>query len=364
MPHHRPKHPIMPRIDQQLSQLIQFNRPARAWHMPVMAGIAASLPIFLAASIGRWQDGLIASLGAMVFLNLPYQGSFLFRMVQLLACSFGFVACFSLGFIAQVVPVMTLPLLGFIGFWVAVFGRYFRLAPPAGVFMIISAALGMFLPSQVHQMPYFIGVLSLGCLLSGMIACVYTLVLMYQQRDHSSAPSFGYADDMIVNSSIVAVAIVLSVAIALMLDLPRPYWAAASCFVIITGISFQSIWIKQLQRLIGTALGMLVAWWILSLNLSAWGVALAVMALVMIIETLVVRNYALAIVFVTPMTLLIAENGQIIETDHMQIILARFWDTLIGCLVGLVGGFVIHSPRLRPKLSAIDHSIRRRLHIL
>ena len=71
------------------------------WHMLVMAGIAASLPIFLAASIGRWQDGLIASLGAMVFLNLPYQGSFLFRMVQLLACSFGFVACFSLGFIAK-----------------------------------------------------------------------------------------------------------------------------------------------------------------------------------------------------------------------------------------------------------------------
>ena len=230
--------------------------------------------------------------------------------------------------------------------------------------MIISAALGIFLPAQVHQMPYLIGVLSLGCFVSGMIACVYTLVLMYQQRDHSSAPSFGYADDMIVNSSIVALAIVLSVAIALMLGLPRPYWATASCFVIINGISFQSIWIKQLQRLIGTALGMLVAWWVLSLDLSAWGVALAVMALVMIIETLVVRNYALAIVFVTSMTLLIAENGQILETDHMQIILARFWDTLIGCLVWLVGGFVIHSPRLRPKLSAIDHSIRRRLHIV
>ena len=67
MPHHRPKHPIMPRIDQQLSQLLQFNRPARAWHMPVMAGIAASLPIFLAASISRWQDGLIASLGRWCF---------------------------------------------------------------------------------------------------------------------------------------------------------------------------------------------------------------------------------------------------------------------------------------------------------
>ncbi len=37
------------------------------WHMPVMAGIAASLPIFLAASISRWQDGLIASLGRWCF---------------------------------------------------------------------------------------------------------------------------------------------------------------------------------------------------------------------------------------------------------------------------------------------------------
>lgn len=37
------------------------------WHMLVMAGIAASLPIFLAASISRWQDGLIASLGRWCF---------------------------------------------------------------------------------------------------------------------------------------------------------------------------------------------------------------------------------------------------------------------------------------------------------
>ena len=51
---------------------------------------------------------------------------------------------------------------------------------------------------------------------------------------------------------------------------------------------------RQLQRVLGTAIGMLFAWWLLSLPLDAWRIAMAlVILLVFVIESLVVRHYGL-----------------------------------------------------------------------
>lgn len=350
-------------LRQQLSELITFNHHTRPWHMPIMAAISVSFPIFLAAYLGQLPYGLTASLGAMVFLNLPYQGSFLFRMMQILACSFGFVACFSLGVMTHLLPILTLPFIGFVSFWVALFTRYYRLSPPAGVFMIMSASIGLFIPIESMQIPFYVGLIALGCLFSGMIACLYTLITMYQKHDFIAVKPFYYHDDMLVDSTVVALTMVLATATALALDMPRPYWVTASCFVIITGMTFRSMWTKQIQRIIGTAFGMITAWCLLSLNLNPWGIAIAIMLLVATIETLIVRNYALAIIFVTPMTLLIAESGQHANGEHLPIILARFWDTLVGCTIGVIGGLVMHNHRIRPKLHQLDCHLRNKFHI-
>lgn len=74
------------------------------------------------------------------------------------------------------------------------------------------------------------------------------------------------------------------------------------------------------------------------------------MVLTFIVETAVVRHYGFATIFITPLTLLLAEAGTLGQGVPAHLIEARFYDTVLGCAVGLVGGVCLHSPRFRAVL--------------
>lgn len=344
----------------EVKHLVTFNYHPRPWHMPLMAAIALSFPIVLGAYFGQLAIGLLASLGSMVFLNLPYEGTLLFRLTQVLACSFGYVACFAVGLIAHMVPILTLPLVFFVTFWVALFSRYFRLLPPAGVFILMATAIALFMPIPPAQVPFYVGLIAFGCLFSGIVASVYSLVLL-AKNPTVKPPVFKYQQDMLTDSVLIALISSLSLAVALWLNMPRPYWVLVSCYVVIIGMTFRSMWMRQVQRIVGTAVGMLVAWLILWLNPTAWGVAATMFGLVFLIETLVMRNYAFAAVFITPLTILMAEysNPTLYTLNasmaiHEAVILSRFLDTALGCVIGMLGGVVMHSTYFRPKFQALE----------
>ena len=101
------------------------------------------------------------------------------------------------------------------------------------------------------------------------------------------------------------------------------------------------------QNGVATAAGMLLAWGLLSLPLDPWRIALLVILLAFTIETLVVRHYGLAVIFITPLTLLLAEAATLGHAPLAELIESRFTDTLLGCVVGLVGGVCLHSARFR-----------------
>ena len=66
-----------------------------------------------------------------------------------------------------------------------------------------------------------------------------------------------------------------------------------------------------------------------------------------VIETAVVRHYGFAAIFITPMTILLAEASTLGHGSSAALIEARFYDTVLGCLVGFAGAACLHSPRFR-----------------
>lgn len=73
------------------------------------------------------------------------------------------------------------------------------------------------------------------------------------------------------------------------------------------------------------------------------------MVLAFLVESLVVRHYGLAAVFITPLTILLADAA-VLGTGESAVdalVRARFVDTALGCVVGLAGGICLHNPRLR-----------------
>lgn len=343
-------------IDGELDHLLTVNRSKRPWHMPIIAAIAISFPVFVGAYFDTLSSGIKASLGAMVILNLPLVGNLPYRLVTLMAWGFAMSLCFAFGLVAQQVPILRLPIFMLMAFGVVIFGRYYRQPPPAGLFVMMAGAIALFIPLPLEQIMSATGLVMLGSGFALIMGLLYSLFLL-ATRPATPTPTYSYEPDTISESIIVAGFVSLALLIALMLNMSNPYWAAVSCFLIIQGIHLRTMWIKQFHRLLGTLVGVGLASWMLSWNLSIWGIALAILAMMLCIESLIDRHYGLAVIFITPLTIFIAEYGSglpLTSTAYEEITHTRMLDTLLGCLVGISGGVVIHSTNLRVPLRRIE----------
>lgn len=87
------------------------------------------------------------------------------------------------------------------------------------------------------------------------------------------------------------------------------------------------------ERIVGTLLGVLVAAPLLALGLPVWARVGVVVLLQFLAELYTARNYSLALLFVTPLALLLATLGH--PGPAGPLLLARAVETVLGALIGL-----------------------------
>ncbi len=331
----------------ELLHLTTIHASDRRWQMPLAASLASGLPLLVGAYFGRMDYGLISSLGGLVFLYLS-ETSLSHRMVSLMTCAFGMITSYFLGVLSHLMPPLMTPMLTFTAILVTMVCRFYNITPPGSFFFIMVAAIGAVAPSNVMDVPLKVGLFAMGCMLSCMIAFLYSLYMLRlkQPRPVSPLPHPTF-DFVIFDSIVIGVLVGISLALAQLLNLPQPYWVPVTCAAVIQGVSMRAVWNKQLQRVVGTAMGLLLAWGLLSTPLNNWQISLVIMGLTFLVETFVVRHYALAAVFITPMSILLVEVATLGHASPAILIRARFFDTILGCLIGLVGGVCLHSTRFR-----------------
>lgn len=331
----------------ELLHLTTINASDRLWQMPFAAALASGLPLLIGAYFDRMDYGLISSLGGLVFLYLP-NTPMSHRMVSLMACAFGMVACYALGVMSHFFPPMMMWVLMFIAILVTMVCRFYRLGQPGSLFFVMTASIGAYSPGDVLQVPLKVGLLTMGCLLACLIAFFYSVYILRLQAPKPVAPLPPARFDFVVfDSVVIGVFVGISLALAQALELERAYWVPVSCLAVMQGASLRAVWNKQLQRIMGTGIGLLVSWGVLMLPLDKWSISVMMMLLAFVIEIVVVRHYGFAIIFITPLTLLLAEAATLGHSSPALLIQARFFDTVLGCVVGLVGGVCLHSPRFR-----------------
>ncbi|MDR0529620.1 MAG: FUSC family protein [Zoogloeaceae bacterium] len=336
-------------LQKEWLSLFKVNPSDRPWQMPFAAALSVGLPLMVGAFFGHMDYGLISSLGGLVFLHLP-ETPLYHRMICLIACAFAMSASYALGLISHFLPITVLLSLTFLSIVTLMLCRFYRLGPPGSAFFIMAAAIGAYSPSEILDIPLKTGLITLGCLLAVFIAFVYSLVTLRTRPVKPIAPLPAATFDFVVfDSVIIGSCVGLSLLLAWFLGLEKAYWIPISCLAIIQDVSVRTMWTKQFHRILGTGVGLFVAWGLLSLPFSAWGLCFVMMTLSFLVETIVVRHYGAAAVFITPMTILLADAAILPQTPQMvdTLVMARFWDTVVGCLVGLVGGFCLHSARFR-----------------
>jgi uncharacterized membrane protein YccC len=333
----------------ELRGLITIQASDRAWQMPVAAALASGLPLVIGAYLDRMNWGMVSSLGGLVFLYLPATPLY-HRMVMLMACAFALVGCYTLGIMSHFVPVLMMPALVFTTILVAMVTRFYALSPPGSLVFMVAASIGAYSSvDTIEQLPMMVGLIAMGALLACLIGFFYSLYMLRRHDPRPVAPlPVPTFDFVVVDSVVIGVFVGISLVIAQALNLERAYWVPISCVAVLQGASLRAVWDRQLHRIIGTGLGLMLAWGLLLLPMNNWIMALTMMVLTFVIESTVVRHYAVAATFMTPLTIMLAEaatQGRPIAPTVL--IEARFYDTVLGCLVGLAGGVCIHSPRFR-----------------
>ncbi|WP_226347093.1 FUSC family protein [Agilicoccus flavus] len=145
-----------------------------------------------------------------------------------------------------------------------------------------------------------------------------------------------WPSEILLVAARVALASLVAGAIALALGGSHVYWAAAfATLVLHQGGTRESQIVRALQRLAGTAVGLLLFAALTALDPQGWALVLVVAGLQFVVELLIVRNYGFAVVAITPLALTIGSHAAA-RSDPGSLVVERGLDTVLAVTVALV----------------------------
>ncbi|RZA09190.1 MAG: FUSC family protein [Moraxellaceae bacterium] len=326
-----------------IKSLLVLNKPNRPWHVALVATIGMAIPALLGVYFDQMANAILACVGSMVILYIP-RTSIPHRMVTIAVCSFGLLACFTFGlgsgfsiYTSALTLVFTTLLTDFIC-------RYYSIPAPANFFFIFLAALGCTLPFNIELIPMRIGLVAMGCMLACMLAFFYSLCVNMPALSPVATVEKNSVN-IALQSTVMGLFVGGAYLLAELIGLNKPYWVPISCAAIMQGANLKLVVQRKIHRVVGTALGMVLAWFIFSQSLHGWSFAFAIIILFFIVEILVTHHYGLAVIFITPLTMLFAE-GSASRVLHESLVVTRMGDIALGSLIGFIGGWVMHHPKI------------------
>jgi uncharacterized membrane protein YccC len=330
-------------IRHEVDQFITIKSVNRPWQLPVASAMAMGGPVLVGAWTHHLNAGLTASLGALVFLYLP-ERPFLARLRSLAMSVIVMMACYWVGSLSAIERAYQAPGLAIVTTMATLYCRAAVVGgPPGSLFFVIAASIGA--SSQTIAVnPNRLGLVFWGCLWGFAVAVFYCLLKPAVTSNIPLSSAKKLIRGSFANSVLIGMVVGASLLLAQWLQLENPYWVPVSCLAVVQGANFREIWNKQLHRMIGTTLGLLMISAIFQTPLSSdWQIAGWIVLFSFAIEMTVTRHYATAVMFITPMTILLADAGQAHQSSLWSLAQSRLVDTAVGCCVGLLGGFFLHA---------------------
>ncbi|WP_259338639.1 FUSC family protein [Clavibacter phaseoli] len=123
-------------------------------------------------------------------------------------------------------------------------------------------------------------------------------------------------------------------AIAVALGLGHHYWAVVTLVAVLPVVRGPLSFTRVAHRVLGTLAGSVVAAGILALHLPAPAVIAVAVACQFAAELAVGRHYGVALVFITPLALVMGGLGRTLPV--LPLVADRVVDTVVGAAVGVV----------------------------
>ncbi len=321
--------------------------PHRGDHrVAVRAVLSVGVPLLVLLLIGRLDLSVYASFGA--FAALYGRADAPRTRVRMQATAGAILVAAML--VGTAVSALALPALAsvavvaVIAALVTLFAYRAQWHPPGALFTVFAAGATASFPAT--------GTTFLTVLLVGGASVVWSLLVTIAfvlvrrgswARSHRARPPIGsIAWEM---TATVGTAALLAGVIGVLLVGTHWYWAMVGAVAAVGGAHVTARLIRGVQRLVGTLLGVLIAAGLLALHLPPWLVIVIAVVLQAGAELFVGRNYGIAMLFITPLALLMVSLASPVAPE--MLLRDRVIETLIGVAVGTVVAIVSAGLRRR-----------------
>ena len=303
----------------------------------IRAAISVGVPLLILWSIGRLDLSIYASFGAFAALygRTDPIGD---RIRMQLAAGAVMVASMLIGTavsVAHLPSVWAVVVVAAVASAVTLLAYAAQWHPPGGLFSVFAAGATASIPADASRLGSVLGVGLAAVVFSLIVTFVYESVtaraLPRLSRSKNRIPVGAVAAEMAI--TVAAATILAGIAGLLLLD-SHWYWAMVGAVAAVSGPHVKARVIRGLQRLVGTVLGVLVAAAVLALGVPPLAVILIAVALQVGAELFVGRNYAIAMIFITPLALLMVQLAA--PTTVAVLLTDRLWETLLGIVAGTV----------------------------
>lgn len=314
--------------------------PGRADLVPavrIAAGLAGPLLLLLATGHLGWA--LFASFGAFTGIYSRYEPTRL-RWRRQVLMGLVLVACVGIGsLIAHVAAdaptagmVLRLLVPPIVAGAAAGLVRARGLKPSGGLFPLFSVGAVAAAPVTASVAVAVLVAAASAAWCVGLGLLTHLLGEAHPDAEEAPAPRLG-AGELVRELARYAVAAGLGGAAGLLSGLPSPSWAQLAAIVPLSAPGRSAQVERGLHRVIGTGLGVVVTAFLLSFPTQPWQLVVWVVLLQFLAEMFVLRNYSLALIFITPLALLMVQLGHPQPVGPM--LTARVAETTLGVAVGL-----------------------------
>jgi hypothetical protein len=308
--------------------------------------LSVGIPLLVLLVLGRLELSVYASFGAFAALYGRTDLPRLRVRMQAVAGSV-LVSCMLVGtaLSALATPaIASVAVVAVLAAVVTLFAYRAQWHPPGALFAVFAAGATASFPASGAT---FLTVLIVGGA-SVLWSLVVTVAFVLARRGSwrlpaRTRPPIGeVAWEM---TATVGVAALLAGVIGALLIGTHWYWAMVGAVAAVGGAHVTARLIRGVQRLVGTLLGVLIAAGLLALDLPPWVVLLVAVALQAGAELFVGRNYGIAMLFITPLALLMVSLASPVAPE--MLLRDRVIETVIGVAVGTIVAIVSAGIRRR-----------------
>ncbi|MEV5176939.1 FUSC family protein [Streptomyces flaveolus] len=340
------------RASRLLGALVRARPAPQRYRTATIAGVCMALPMALAFAAHRPALGAIGGLGSLAALyGRPSPPARDARAVAVatLGLSAGFLFC------ATASQGRPWPAVLVTAVWatvVTVVCGAFAARPPGLVMPVLVGAVATALPPR-NPLPFAAAVAATGLLATLLIwtsAALRDLRSGSRRRGRRSwrpstlrCPAWHpYGRTLVWAGLRTGAGVALGGVLALAIGAPHPFWAmAAAAAVLSAGNHASSVNERALLRGTGTLAGCLVAGSVLALHPGHAATVLLLAFFAFFTESVAARNYALAMISVTPMGILLAAVASPATVAPWTLTGDRLLQTVLGCTGAVVAGQLV-----------------------